>query len=141
MLMRLAVGLEPLNALDAAHRAPQSAPHSRTEFGSPIGPATRRSIKRNKELTGASNRKMIASSITGIRLSALVIIWRWTLDIARWNDCVAPDGPQSLPLPARRGEWRPRTFGVLQAGVFASGELQPFSAARDHEVSGGLVIG
>jgi hypothetical protein len=50
MLTRLAVGLEPLNALDAAHRSPRSAPHSRTEFGSPVGPATRRSIKRNKEL-------------------------------------------------------------------------------------------
>jgi len=36
-----------------------------TEFGSPVGPATRRSIKRNKELAEASNRKMIASSITG----------------------------------------------------------------------------
>src|SRR5437667_5352125 len=50
MLTRLAVGLEPLNALDAAHRSPRSAPLSRTEFGSPVGPATRRSIKRNKEL-------------------------------------------------------------------------------------------
>src|SRR6266516_1155167 len=50
MLTRLAVGLEPLNAPDAAHRSPRSAPHSRSEFGSPIGAATRRSIKRNKEL-------------------------------------------------------------------------------------------
>ena len=50
-----------------------------SEFGSPVGPATRRSIKRNKELTEASNRKMIASSITGIRLSTLVITLRWTL--------------------------------------------------------------
>src|SRR5207247_9835771 len=50
MLTRLAVGLEPLNAPDAAHRSPRSAPHSRPEFGSPIGAATRRSIKRNKEL-------------------------------------------------------------------------------------------
>jgi hypothetical protein len=30
---------------------PDSRPLSRTEFGSPVGPATRRSIKRNKELT------------------------------------------------------------------------------------------
>src|SRR5438132_5102764 len=29
MLTRLAVGLEPSNALDAAHRSPRSAPHSR----------------------------------------------------------------------------------------------------------------
>jgi len=51
MLTRLAVGLEPLNALDAAHRSPRSAPLlARSEFGSPVGPATRRSIKRNKEL-------------------------------------------------------------------------------------------
>jgi hypothetical protein len=50
MLTRLAVGLEPLNALDAAHRAPRSVPLSRPEFGSPVGSATRRSIKRNKEL-------------------------------------------------------------------------------------------
>src|SRR6266478_3878049 len=107
LLTRLAVGLEPLNAPDAAHRSPRSAPLlARSEFGSPVGPATRRSIKRNKELTEASNRKMIASSITEIRLSALVIIWRWTLQIAYWNDCVAQDGPQSLPWPGRRGEWR-----------------------------------
>ncbi|PYK08593.1 MAG: hypothetical protein DME61_09455 [Verrucomicrobia bacterium] len=50
MLTRLAVGLEPLNALDAAHRWPRSAPLLRTELGSPVGPATRRSIERNKEL-------------------------------------------------------------------------------------------
>jgi hypothetical protein len=50
MLTRLAVGLEPLNAPDAAHRSPRSAPLLRTEFGSPVGPATHRSIKRNKEL-------------------------------------------------------------------------------------------
>src|SRR2546422_5355688 len=51
MLTRLAVGLEPLNALDAAHRSPRSAPRlARSEFGSPVGPATHRSIKRNKEL-------------------------------------------------------------------------------------------
>jgi hypothetical protein len=29
MLTRLAVGLEPLNALDAAHRSPRSIPLSR----------------------------------------------------------------------------------------------------------------
>jgi len=50
MLTRLAVGLEPLNALDAAHRSPRSLPHSRTEVGSPAGPVTRQPIKRNKEL-------------------------------------------------------------------------------------------
>jgi hypothetical protein len=31
MLTRLAVGLEPLNALDAAHRSPRSAPLSRAQ--------------------------------------------------------------------------------------------------------------
>ena len=51
MLTRLAVGLEPLNAPDAAHRSPRSAPLSGAEFGSPVGPATRRPIKRNKELS------------------------------------------------------------------------------------------
>src|SRR5437868_2432444 len=50
LLTRLAVGLEPLNALDAAHRSPQFWPPSRTELGFPVGSATRRSIKRNKEL-------------------------------------------------------------------------------------------
>jgi hypothetical protein len=50
MPTRLAVGLEPLNALDAAHRSPRSNSLSRAEFGSPVGSATRRSIKRNKEL-------------------------------------------------------------------------------------------
>jgi hypothetical protein len=49
LLTRLAVGLEPLNALDAAHRSPRSAPGSVAEVGSPVEPATRRSIKRNKE--------------------------------------------------------------------------------------------
>src|SRR5437773_8364262 len=50
MLTRLAVGLEPLNAPDAAHRSPRSAPlWARSEFGSPVGSATRRSINRNKE--------------------------------------------------------------------------------------------
>src|SRR5947199_10693085 len=56
LLTRLAVGLEPLNALDAAHRSPRSAPLlPRSEFGSPVGPATRRSIKRNKELAEPSD--------------------------------------------------------------------------------------
>src|SRR5439155_20841288 len=63
MLTRLPVGLEPLNALDAAHRSPRSAPLlARSEFGSPVGPATRRSIKRNKELAKSSGRKMRQSS-------------------------------------------------------------------------------
>ena len=56
MLTRLAVGLEPLNALDAAHRSPQSALHfAKQTFGSPAGPATRRPIKRNKELAKESH--------------------------------------------------------------------------------------
>jgi hypothetical protein len=36
LLARLAVGLEPLNALDAAHRSPRSGSLSRAEFGSPV---------------------------------------------------------------------------------------------------------
>jgi len=45
MLTRLAVGLEPLNALDAAHRRPDP-------FQELVSPLTRSSriIKRNKEL-------------------------------------------------------------------------------------------
>src|SRR5947199_6051261 len=35
VLTRLAVGLEPLNALDAAHRSPQSAPLSRNRIWVP----------------------------------------------------------------------------------------------------------
>src|SRR5438874_9940124 len=50
LLTRLAVGLEPLNALDAAHHSPRFDPPSWTELGFPVGSATRRSIKRNKEL-------------------------------------------------------------------------------------------
>src|SRR5437588_12534098 len=47
MPTRLAVGLEPLNALDAAHRSPRSVFHSEL-----VPPLTRSSriIKRNKEL-------------------------------------------------------------------------------------------
>src|SRR5438067_10638515 len=56
MLTRLAVGLEPLNALDAAHRSPRSV------VGSPVKPATRRVIKRNKELVEISKRKIEASN-------------------------------------------------------------------------------
>jgi hypothetical protein len=52
---RLAVGLEPLNALDAAHRSPRSARFLRAKIGFTVGPATRRPIKRNKELTKLSN--------------------------------------------------------------------------------------
>jgi hypothetical protein len=54
MLTRLAVGLEPLNAPDAAHRSPRSVRFSRTKFGFPVESATRRSIKRNKELVKRS---------------------------------------------------------------------------------------
>ena len=55
LLTRLAVGVEPLNAFDAAHRSPRSAPASGwAEFGSPVRPATRRPIKRNKELSKRS---------------------------------------------------------------------------------------
>ena len=54
MLTRLAVGLEPLNALDAAHRSPRSARFLCAKIGSPVGPATRRPIKRNKELSKLS---------------------------------------------------------------------------------------
>ena len=49
LLTRLAVGLVPLNAPDAAHHSPRSARFVRAKFGFPAGPATRRSIKRNKE--------------------------------------------------------------------------------------------
>src|SRR5213595_4065410 len=48
MLTRLAVGLEPLNAPDAAHRSPRSIPLSRIEFGSPVGTATRRPLSETK---------------------------------------------------------------------------------------------
>src|SRR5438874_7377852 len=51
----LAVGLEPLNTLYAAHRSPRSFAHSRKEIGSPAESTTRRSIKRNKELPEISD--------------------------------------------------------------------------------------
>src|SRR5947207_8105559 len=56
LLTRLAVGLEPLNALDAAHRSPRSV------VGSPVKLGTRRLIKRNKELAETSERKIDASN-------------------------------------------------------------------------------
>jgi hypothetical protein len=62
MLTRLAVGLEPLNALDAAHRSPRSFRHFPDEIGSPVKPATRRLIERNKELPEISKRKIEASN-------------------------------------------------------------------------------
>src|SRR5215472_5598510 len=49
MPTRLAVGLEPLNSPDAAHRSPRSAPLTLAEVGFPAEPATHRFIKRNKE--------------------------------------------------------------------------------------------
>jgi hypothetical protein len=62
MLTRLAVGLEPLNTLDAAHRSPRFARNSRAEVGFPVEPATHRLIKRNKELAEASDRETNPSS-------------------------------------------------------------------------------
>jgi len=49
MLTRLAVGLEPLNTPDAAHRSPRSSRHGETELGPPLT-RSGRIIKRNKEL-------------------------------------------------------------------------------------------
>src|SRR5262249_6643803 len=64
VLTRLAVGLEPLNALDAVHRSPQSAPQTaKQRFGSPVGSATHRSIKRNKELADTFNLFAAPSSV------------------------------------------------------------------------------
>src|SRR5206468_1272733 len=76
MLTRLAVGLEPLNAPDAAHRSPRSAPHSRSEFGSPIGVATRRSIKRNKELAKSSDWQTRQSSEPLAACAFRTLHWR-----------------------------------------------------------------
>jgi len=61
MPTRLAVGLEPLNALDAAHRSPRSVFHSEL-----VPPLTRSSriIKRNKELAEIWNRWRIPSTRT-----------------------------------------------------------------------------
>src|SRR5947207_12885294 len=53
-LTRLAVGLEPSNALDAAHRSPRSIPPQRNEGWVPRWTRTRESIKQNKELAGYS---------------------------------------------------------------------------------------
>src|SRR5947207_13495779 len=47
-LTRLAVGLEPLDAPDAAHRSPRSVPHWRTEVGSPVGSALAGPLSRTK---------------------------------------------------------------------------------------------
>ena len=50
-LTRLAVGLEPSNAPDAAHRSPRSISPKRNEGWVPRWTRTRESIKQNKELT------------------------------------------------------------------------------------------
>src|SRR5207249_4502345 len=77
MQTRLAVGLEPSNALDAAHRSPRSAPLlARSEFGSPVGPATRRSIKRNKELAKSSDWQTRQSSEPLAACAFRTIHWR-----------------------------------------------------------------
>ena len=55
VLTRLAVGLEPLNAVDAAHRSPDPRqPQAGRNLVPPVRPATRRPIKRNKELSKRS---------------------------------------------------------------------------------------
>src|SRR5438045_3831214 len=54
-LTRLAVGLEPSNAPDAAHRSPRSISLKRNEGWVPRWPRTRGSIKQNKELTEYSS--------------------------------------------------------------------------------------
>src|SRR5713101_169752 len=62
MLTRLAVGLESLNTLDAAHRSPRSLRLRGTEIGSPARSTTGRSIKRNKELAEVSGHTSGGSS-------------------------------------------------------------------------------
>jgi len=57
MLTRLAVGLEPLNALDAAHRAPRSLSLSRKRNWFPRYARTGRAIKQNKELSNLLSGK------------------------------------------------------------------------------------
>jgi len=71
MLTRLAVGLEPLNALDAAHRSPRSV----SGIGSPAEPVTRWSIKRNKELSELSNFRPNESSRTRYYIVDLHLIY------------------------------------------------------------------
>src|SRR4030095_9268145 len=56
MLTRLAVGLEPLNALDAAHRSPRSGAHLRTEWVPPLDRQLADPLSENKELAKASDR-------------------------------------------------------------------------------------
>ena len=72
MLTRLAVGLEPLNALDAAHRSPRSARFLCAKIGFPVGPATRRSIKRNKEFS--KRYKMFSQ---GAEIKVIVQLHAW----------------------------------------------------------------
>jgi len=49
-----------------------------TEFGSPVGPVTRRSIKRNKELPKSSDREMRQSSEPLAACAFRTLHWRWT---------------------------------------------------------------
>ena len=57
MPTRLAVGLEPLNALDAAHRSPRSLPLSRKRNWFPRYARISRAIKQNKELSNLLSEK------------------------------------------------------------------------------------
>jgi hypothetical protein len=74
MLTRLAVGLEPLNALDAAHRSPRFVQFLCAKIRSPVGLATRRPIKRNKERSKRSKcfpKLLNQSHCAGSRLATL----------------------------------------------------------------------
>ena len=59
MLTRLAVGLEPLNALDAAHRSPRSSRRGGTEIGFPADPALAESLSETKNCRNVQMTKQL----------------------------------------------------------------------------------
>src|SRR5205823_12718643 len=72
-----AVGLEPL-MLSMPHIVrPRSLRHFRKEGGFPARPATRRFIKRNKELAETSYQEFLASSKPGCRIYLIHGRIRW----------------------------------------------------------------
>src|SRR5438094_9069583 len=68
--------------------APIRTAFARAEFGSPVGPATRRSIKRNKELAKSSDRQTRQSSeplAAGARAGAMSRLSLYHQRIAGWK--------------------------------------------------------
>jgi len=78
MLTRLAVGLEPLNALDAAHRSPQSAPHLQSRYlVPPLDRQLADPLSETKNWPRLSIRLRHRQDETVFSLQQLLRFWGW----------------------------------------------------------------